>query len=181
MRARLEPPPPNYAPISQAQVIAADRKLWVKLAELTRAGVQVTAAGRPLDAVWAQACDHPDVLHLLQPMPVACGSTPLFRFGKGEGAESKGSDKFRGGPYGRGKGAGKSKGGGFVPKALEGGVSCATQGHALCFGHNLGTCKEKVERQRCSKGLHLCCFPGCFGNHRFLDCPKRGDKREAAE
>ena len=174
MRARLEPPPPGYSPISQSQIITADRKLWVKLAEMTRSGIQTTAAGRPLDLVWDKACDHPDVLHLL-----AAATVPVFKGGKGDGkSEGKGGFRFRESPYGKGekgnKGSGKKGGGAnFVPRALEGGVGCTPQGHCLCFGFNLGTCRERVERQRCSKGLHLCCYPGCFRAHPFTDCPKR--------
>ena len=47
------------------QIINADRKLFVKLAEGIRSGVQTTGTGRPLDAIFKATMDHPDVLHLL--------------------------------------------------------------------------------------------------------------------
>ena len=49
----------------------ADRRLFVKLAELTRSGIQLTSAGRPVNRVFEDAMNHPDVLHLLQPLPSA--------------------------------------------------------------------------------------------------------------
>eukprot|EP00435_Cladocopium_sp_Y103_P041572 s3385_g11.t1 len=66
--------PDGYAKISMQQIINADRKLFVKLAELTRTGIQLTGTGRPLDLVFKKAMDHPDVLHLLQPLPVTAAA-----------------------------------------------------------------------------------------------------------
>ena len=43
--------PSGYNGISIQQIINADRKLFVKLAEGTRSGIQTTASGRPLDAI----------------------------------------------------------------------------------------------------------------------------------
>ncbi|CAJ1458021.1 unnamed protein product [Effrenium voratum] len=67
--SRVDCPPEGYAKISQQQVVNADRRLFVKLAELTRSGIQLTSAGRPVDLVFEDAMNHPDVLHLLQPLP----------------------------------------------------------------------------------------------------------------
>ena len=49
----------------------ADERLLVKLAELIRSGIRLTGAGRPVDRVEENAMNHPDVLHLLQPLPSA--------------------------------------------------------------------------------------------------------------
>jgi len=51
------------------QIVLADRKLFLKLAEFTGAGIQLTGLGSPVDSVFEKAMNHPDVLHLLQPMP----------------------------------------------------------------------------------------------------------------
>ena len=72
---RLESPPDGYQRVTLQQIVNADRKLFLKLAELTRSGIQITAKGRPVDLVFEQAVNHPDVLHLLQPMPTAKGSS----------------------------------------------------------------------------------------------------------
>ena len=165
MEIRHTAPPANYAAVTHQQLLNADRKLFVKLAELTRSGVQLEATGRPLDNCWSEATEHPDVAHLLQPMPA-----PAVRV-------KPDNDRYH--PYQEDpkdrKGKGKSKGKGIngLPSALrEHGVAVTPQGHALCFGYSLKNCRLQVSRNRCAKGLHLCCFKGCFKNHPYLDCPK---------
>lgn len=69
MEIRRTTPPAGYASVTHQQLLNADGKLFVKLAELTRTGVQLVAGGRPLDLVWEEAVDCPNVAHLLQPMP----------------------------------------------------------------------------------------------------------------
>ena len=165
MEIRHTAPPANYAAVTHQQLLNADRKLFVKLAELTRSGVQLEATGRPLDNCWNEATEHPDVAHLLQPMPA-----PAVRV-------KPDNDRFH--PYQEDpkdrKGKGKSKGKGInsLPNALrEHGVAVTPQGHALCFGYSLKNCRLQVSRNRWAKGLHLCCYKGCFKNHAYLDCPK---------
>ena len=167
MKSRLEEPPAGYSRVSQQQLVNADRKLWQKVAELTRAGVQSTAEGRPIDKVWNQACSHPDVLHLLQPLPSP--ATPVVTSPK---------DWTRPGPYatGQGKGfreKGKGKGKGFVmPQDLKHGVPNTTNGNRLCFGYNRGSCPNRTKSGRCQFGLHVCCYPKCHKSHPYVQCPK---------
>lgn len=54
--ARLETPPDGYARITHQQVINADRKLFVKLAEATRSGIQYTAAGSLSESYESPRC-----------------------------------------------------------------------------------------------------------------------------
>ena len=61
--------PQGYAAVQYNQLLNADRRLFTKLAELTRAGIQVDGAGRPLDGVFPNATEHPEVQLLLQPLP----------------------------------------------------------------------------------------------------------------
>ena len=150
--------PQGYAAVQYNQLLNADRRLFTKLAELTRAGIQVDGAGRPLDAVFPNATEHPEVQLLLQPLPAPPVATD------------------RDSPYRRQpSGKGKTKGTGYnsLPAQLRDfGVSATPQGHALCFGYSLKNCKLQVTRNRCAKGLHLCCYKGCFKNHPYVDCPK---------
>ena len=67
--ARYRDPPQGYQRVTQQQMLNADAQLFVRLAELTRAGVQTTAAGRPLDIAWDAAINDSSVTHLLQPLP----------------------------------------------------------------------------------------------------------------
>ena len=150
------------AAVQYNQLLNADRRLFTKLAELTRAGIQVDGAGRPLDAVFPNATEHPEVQLLLQPLP----APPVATVHKPD----------RDSPYRRqpsGKGKTKGKGYNSLPAQLRDfGVSSTPQGHALCFGYSLKNCKLQVTRNRCAKGLHLCCYKGCFKNHPYVDCPK---------
>ena len=154
--------PQGYAAVQYNQLLNADRRLFTKLAELTRAGIQGDGAGRPLDAVFPNATEHPEVQLLLQPLPAPPVATVL--------------KPDRDSPYRRqpsGKGKTKGKGYNSLPAQLRDfGVSATPQGHALCFGYSLKNCKLQVTRNRCAKGLHLCCYKGCFKNHPYVDCPK---------
>ena len=161
---------PGYLTVSYQQILSADRKLFVKVAEATRGGVQLQAAGRPMDNVWENLCNHPDVAHLLQPLPGSASSKPepIYR-----------PHPYGGGGKGKTKG-GKGKGLNSLPQALrDHGAAVTSQGHALCFGYSLKNCNLPVENGRCPKGLQLCCFKGCFKDHPYIDCPKLKDAKSA--
>ena len=168
-----ETPTDGYSHISLQQVIQADRKLFLKLAELTREGIQVRHDGRPCDKVFLQATQHPDVLHLLQPLPVARVSKTAPTI-----------EVVRDGPYHKGAGKGK-KGKGKsstftgsttikMPAGLEGGVPATKNNNPICFDHNFARCHLPVSRGRCKKGLHICCVKACHkADHNYQDCPMR--------
>ena len=158
MEVKHTPAPPGYSAVQYTQLLNADRRLFTKLAELTRSGIQVDGSGRPLDAVFAATTEHPEVQLLIQPLPApAVAANPKTD---------------RDSPYPRppgGKGKQKGKGYNSLPAQLQDyGVSSTPQGHALCFGYSLKNCKLQVTRNRCSKGLHLCCYKGCFKNHPYI-------------
>ena len=170
---RTETPTDGYAHISLQQVIQADRKLFLKLAELTREGIQVKHDGRPCDKIFLQAMQHPDVLHLVQPLPVArvAKAAPSIEI-------------IRDGPYNKGAGKGKkgkNKSSMFtgsttikMPAGLEGGVPATKNNNPICFDHNFGRCHLPVSRGRCRKGLHICCMKSCHkADHNYQDCPMR--------
>ena len=46
MEVRHTAPPPGYSAVTHQQILSADRKLFVKVAETTREGVQLQPAGR---------------------------------------------------------------------------------------------------------------------------------------
>ena len=131
-----------------------------------------------MDNSFERAMNHPDVLHLLQPMPAS----------KGQPSQSSTSSSTtaapqRPGPYNRpikGKGkSGKMQGSLTIkmPQGLEGGVPGTRSGNAICFDHNLNKCHLPVERGRCRKGLHICCYKGCFKqDHTYQSCPARKAK-----
>ena len=59
MEVKHTPAPPGYSAVQYTQLLNADRRLFTKLAELTRSGIQVGGSGRPLDAVFAATTEHP--------------------------------------------------------------------------------------------------------------------------
>ena len=180
LSARLDPLPSTHSLPTFDQLRMADAKLWQILSEKTRKGVQCTASGRPLDAIFEAVSQSPEVLHILQPLPRASGAPKL----------TEDSLPDRPGPYtgkgrkkgGRGKGKGKSVGKSVrVPAGLEGTRSHTNAGEAICFGYGLKTCRETCVRNRCSRGLHICGFPGCGQTHPALDCPKRAQFQSTAK
>ena len=171
---RLDTPLDGYQRTSLQQIVNADKKLFLKLAEMTRSGIQLTTQGRPVDLAFKDAMNHPDVLHMLQPMPMAKSSnsqpaTPA----------SVNQPNNRPGPYTKpSKGKGKTKGQGSLtikmPQGLEGGVPGTRNGNAICFDYNLNKCHLPVTKGRCRKGLHICCFKGCNkSDHTYQSCPMR--------
>ena len=175
LSARLDTVPSTHVQPTFSQLQQADRKLFQVLAEKTRSGVQITSAGRPLDAVFEGAWQSPEVLHLLQPMPKAVGGTPQGVPPPPEGAAER-PPKIRrtGSKGGKGPGRGKSgqgKGSWRVPSALVGTRSHTNAGEPICFGFGLRTCRNTVSKGRCEKGLHICGWPRCGKSHPALDCP----------
>ena len=165
--------PDGYNRISMQQVTNADRKFFLKLAQGTRSGIQTTSAGRPLDAIFKATTEHPDVLHLLQPLPSGGTKRP------GESSLDKPEPKT---PKPKTKGKGKSKGqqgsGSLtikMPSGLEGGAPGNRNNQPVCFDYNLPHgCRLPVSKGRCRKGLHVCCAKNCFqSNHTFQTCPTK--------
>lgn len=133
---RVAGQPDGYAKISMQQIINADRKLFVKLAEGTRSGVQTTGAGRPLDQIFRATMEHPDVLHLLQPLPTAASNKR-----SSDSSYDKPDTKV---PRPKTKGKGKAKGqqgtGSLtikMPAGLEGGTPGNRNNQPICFDYNL--------------------------------------------
>ncbi|CAE7406578.1 unnamed protein product [Symbiodinium sp. CCMP2592] len=81
IRARMDEPSPQYGKPSWSQLVAADKKLFSELRDLTRDGVQSSGGGRPLDK------------HL----PIVMASYDVERPGpySPSGADKKGSDGAR--------------------------------------------------------------------------------------
>ncbi|CAE7258351.1 unnamed protein product, partial [Symbiodinium natans] len=141
LSARLDVVPSSHNLPTFMQLQAADRKLFQCLADQTRAGLQVTASGRPLDQVFEAATCSTEVVSLMQPLPKAAGA---------------GSEKERNGPYGfpppppGGKGRGKGKRGKAavrqmkMPQGLEGCRSHTNGGDPICFGYGTASGEDAV-------------------------------------
>lgn len=174
LKVRLQAPPAGYTRTSFRQVLEADKKLFEELANATRHGVQATVNGRPLDLVFEDCMNKPEVVHLLQPL-------------MGKSTEYKSEEKpapNRPSPYrpqnpgkskGKGKTQGKNKGSPKMPLVLlNGGCRATTNaGDAICYGFNLGTCTNKVNAGRCERGYHVCALPKCGKHHAYVNCPTK--------
>ena len=139
MEVRHTAAPAGYSVVTHQRILNADRKLFVKVAEATRGGVQLQAPGPPIDDIWGDMCNHPDVAHLLQPLPGPSTSKPdpIYR-----------PHPYAGGGKGKTKG-GKGKGLNSLEQALrDHGTAVTSQGHALCFGYSLKNCKLAVKNGR---------------------------------
>ena len=177
LRARMDEPPPQYVRPSWSQLVAADKKLFSELRDLTRDGVQSSGtSARPIDKHLPAVMMSYDVVSLLQPMPAP----------KGSGSSQTIAEKERPSPYsppptpfgGKGRGGKGRKGKGAVrqmkmPAGLESCRSHTNAGEPICFGFGLKTCRETVTKGRCPKGLHVCAYPRCGKAHPAADCPMR--------
>ena len=68
-------PPPGFRFVTQDQLIRADRALWLKVAEETRARVQSSSDGKKsVDVAIEKWSMHPEVQYYIMPMPQGSGA-----------------------------------------------------------------------------------------------------------
>ena len=164
VKCRTDEPPPGYASPSLRQIMLADQKLFIELADRTRSGIQSSVHGKPIDDIIETVMYLNEVTCMLQPLPKA-KDTPSLRETTGE-------------PYGKGKG---KKGGkaSRMPSDLVGCRSHTNSGSPIGYGFNLKTCNEEAKSGRCSKGFHICAVPRCGKHHPAMDCPNFGTVKKA--
>ena len=182
------PAPPGYNRPTLQQVLRADRALWLELASrqptLTRSAANAPATdARCLDKPFEEASSTMDVnfhfmpLQQTQQLHDKGGHWGRWkRWGDGKGGQWT-PQRREASLLSRARTMGKVRGKASkafrhttpTPAALIGGVPCDDSGEAICFGFGLGQCKEAPVGGRCAKGRHVCCFPGCFGKHPFME------------
>jgi hypothetical protein len=196
IEAKLREPPSGYVKLSWQQILNADRALFLKMCELTRAGIVLNAAGaRPLDSAIALASMHASVSFLLMPLPsgskdAASASSGVIQTilkapgapslpGQGKRSIAKAKAKALAASNGgkvSGKAAGKSAGKlsrVAMPLALKGMYYRDAAGNSLCHNFNLPCgCALPVDSttNACAKGVHACCKPKCGGKHSLQVC-----------
>ena len=169
-------PPPGYKRISVDQVVRADRKLWTKVSERTRAKVTGTTADgtKQVDAAIRELSHHPEVQFLMMPLPMASSSSAQPQ-----------STSVRSPPYpvdaSRGKGKQGSKGTGKQGKGKitipEGCSIRFGEGDTkpICMKYNLGKCGANIKAgKRCQHGYHVCWRKGCNRPAPFYECAHTG-------
>ena len=171
-------PPAGYRHISTDQIIQADKKLWVKVAEKTRSKVTGTnAAGvKNVDLAIQELSHHPDVQFYMLPLPLR------------DGASSSSGQRFE--PYpqnrpstgdqkGKGKSGGKSQG-----KEGKGRIQipdgCAikfgeNKNKPICMKFNVGACRANIKAgKRCMHGYHVCWKVNCNRPFPYHECSHVG-------
>ena len=182
MKAKTRAPPPGYAKISIAQIKAADEMAFELLAEATRKGIRgTTEAGTVLDSKMDAVLVDPNFTMLITPLPLAVTrqrsrSPRRVRDPKAKNkvkGEGKGEVKGEGKAKGKGKGKSKHKSRDAYTRPmphelLANGVAVTDDGDSVCLGHNCRAgCPDAQAGQACRRGLHVCCWKGCFDLHPY--------------
>ena len=194
-------PPHRYDRVSLDQVMRMDREVFVRLGELTRDGFKtlgnIPAKEYPLDRLLEGVIIDPRVMHLMLPLP-ATNTGARSNDGRNNRKREPDNDTVNqlrneikrlkssnSGSKGSGKGGNKGGSGGgkdgkagkkprglnpSMPKELRGMVH-EVNGKRLCFAYNMRAGCDTRGEHRCPKGDHLCCYPGCGGEHTLAGCP----------
>lgn len=186
VRKMQESPPPRYKVVSLGQCLAADKRLWQRLAEACRSGIRplVTPAGlvRPLEAAMNVWCNHTEVLYFMQPLPMPAGSAGSASDGNSGKGKGRGKGKVRGKfdkgddatPEKRAKQKGKGKASADAKKKFpKGCCGMTSDGRRICFGFNGEGCDGAEIGEKCDRGYHICGRKGCFGTHPMAACPQK--------
>ena len=163
-----QPAAPVFQKVSQAQLLRADRQAFIRLSETFNGSLKVMPmAGKPLDPMIERLEPDVSVTYFMLPVPSQTGSSSSQ--GDANKVDKKRQDtanaekpqpnKFQKGSKGKGKGKNTKRE--PVPSGLKGMHSRTPQGDQICYGYNLGTCKQG---SACSR-KHFCAVPGCYKNH----------------
>ncbi len=183
-----ETPDDRYEQPSMEMLRGADREIWKQLSRLSASGVRPPSIADPppLDLHIQKVLDSVELNMLLLPLARTGGSGAASSSVKGRRTDDL-SDQPAGKktrraqpaatrkgvqPAAKGKGKSQQRGGGPVPKSLQGGVAALPDGTPICFGYNLKGCGSGLAGgAKCAKGVHLCAKPGCHGKHPMSECP----------
>ena len=163
---------PGFQRVTQAQLLRADRQAFVRLSEQFKGSLKTFAgAGKPLDPFIERMDSDMTVTYFMLPIPVSHGASTssgdkVDKDKKRPDAPAgnkgqPGANKFqKGSSKGAQKGS-KGKRRDPVPQSLKGMHSRTPQGDPICFGYNLGSCKQGASCPR----KHVCAVPGCYKSH----------------
>ena len=151
-------PPPGFRFVTQDQLIRADKALWLRVAEETRARVQSSPDGKKsVDVAIEKWSMHPEIQYYIMPMPQgnSAGSDPK----KDDKPIKKDEDPIKSGdPKGKGKGKGKNK----IQVPNDCTIKMPDSNKPICMKYNVGACKAKIKAgKRCMYGYHVCWRKGC--------------------
>ena len=160
-------PPQGYRYVSHDQIMRADKALWIKVAEETRAKVQGDGTSCPVDDAIEKWSVHPEIQYHMMPMPG--GATTNKPAGTSGPSAAKTIIKDSENKPVKGKGKGKSKGKIQVPEDCE--IKFGENQKPICMKYNIGICRGNVKPgKRCQYGFHVCWRKNCHKPHSAVEC-----------
>ena len=173
-------PPAQFSAPTLAQVLRADREVFLYLSKNVSDIRPLPGAPRPLDKALDEALkDYNTVFHLL-PMLKASANQSDLRYGPDRNNQALRDEP----PKGKGKGKHKKgSGSGIAPRGLIGCVGRDARGRNLCFDYNLSSCSKAADGATCPKGRHVCFKAGCHKVHQYCkehaaEMPKKDGGRQ---
>ena len=173
MRRLNTDPPPNYQSTSIAQILKADREVWIFMAQ----NVQDIRPGgdgtRPLDRALHDALNDYNVTFHMLPLPTTSMGmyAPVRNRDDFQGGGSSGRDlgyeNHNSGKKGKGKAKNNAQGSSFAPRGIKGAVGRDSKGRAICFNFNLSERTDAAAGASCKRGRHVCFKANCFKPHAF--------------
>ena len=163
--------PKNMKQVSLQQILDADKRLWILLAEEVRGKIVSRPGADPVcDSIIQRLSSSNDVLSYLTPQhEIRQPSIPRWEpyTPRGRGGKGKGKDKDKD----KNKASDSSASQLSIP---EGAHKTTSDGKPLCFLFSRGKCwTKKKPGQRCAKGFHLCWY--CLKEHPGIECPSRNN------
>ena len=192
-----EAPDSGYAPISMEQVRRADEYIFRRMGEECRSGVKPNRRGElPMNITVDEILREHDLSLILAHLPGLRGGggrasgapePPKPKTGKLTKAEKKQKKKERDAAAAaknrpqreapvkeKERDRPKDRSSVKMPRDLIGCASKDEKGENLCFGYNLGTCTAAAPGNKCARGWHKCCTPGCLSSsHSHKACDKK--------
>ena len=171
-----QPPPPGFSKPNLTQILRADRQAFVRLQELSRAGIKPTPAGvRPLDALVTNLTNDHTVTFFLLPTAIPPKAAVVEKEVKKDWNKWSNPNWDKNEVWNKTKqnqwgGKGQGKNGGKLPQALKGCASMTPAGERICFAFNIDGCDKCEAGQTCDKGKHVCAIKGCHGPHPKSQC-----------
>ena len=186
-----EPPDPRCSPPSLEAVKAADKEIWRLLAKACCHGVRPASAvdALPVDLKVDEVLASMEVNLILIPV-MSAGAAQKRRHGGRDNESDDGENHTPVREHKRQKRqqqtppppsphpqGGSSKGGSKgvtrqmgppMPRELLGQKSQTKDGRRICYGYNLGTCKNDAKNGGCDRGAHVC--TKCEGKHPASGC-----------
>ena len=172
-------PPPGYLATSLHQLVAADKALWLLVAEDTRAKLTEMDTDQPAlrlcESHMNYYADHPDVLFHLMPLKAggAAGGgrqTPSDQSGRSRNARRQ--NRSQGSKATQQSHTKRADNPGYSPIVVpEGCTIVFNGGKPICKKFNVGRCKVKTAKGgRCSNGFHVCWKEGCHRPFAYPEC-----------